>query len=159
MHCGPLRRMMKTVNKMIPRFIRKLIFGGSAKFRDYEVKILKATRSILPESDQAIFDAQLSGPLLIQRTNSDRMVAIFLEKPNESHKLMDCTASKMLTLMTLEHSTGRIDCSVFTHDGLLSTIEFNSSPKALSIQKIMIKKPTGRSLASEIDNFEHGSNE
>lgn len=111
------------------RFLSRLLYG-SPKRRPYEQQCLDWLRERLPETGQAVFDAQIADVGSLTRMYSDKLVE-FQPHDTAKLKLFPNTRAQMhaVRLWITTQSGETVRCDVIFHAGRIVNLEFNRPPR------------------------------
>ena len=142
------------------RLVRDLIYGGSHDFALHEAIILRHVRERLSPVNQAAMDEQMTHVDRVQRHNHKRMVTIWLEAPTDRLRLVQTSPDHCLAKLKVSSCGKRLSVAVMTHSGLMSSIEFSSTPGRctpvdFTVLDIAMNQPNP-GIAESIDREEHG---
>lgn len=124
---------------MIARLFKRLLYGGSNSLRAYEASCFRCLRNALSPEAQSILDSQLQAVELIQRFSDDKLVTLHLARgagetrhlfPNQAPELY---AAKMVISGEREK---RLLCEFVFHEGHISSLEFNRSPRKIDPEAV-----------------------
>jgi hypothetical protein len=137
-----------------------LIHGGSWTLRPYETRVIDETKSLLSATDARALEAQLDSLDHVKRTHADRMLTFYFQQAPALPKLADRSTEHCLARFRLSAGAAALTAQVFSHRGLLSSIEFAKDPKPLAGAAVLAvaRLPPGKkatSLADQIDAEEH----
>lgn len=116
---------------MIRRLLKRLLYGGSSSLRKLEASCLTCLRNALPPQAREILESQLHSIDLIQRFSDEKLVVFHLAEkqarlfPNRSPELY---AAKLIIPRKSQKS---LVCEFVFHEGRISSMEFNRSPRAI----------------------------
>ena len=141
------------------RLVRDLIYGGSHDVAPHEAVLLRHVRERLSPADQAAMDDQMTHVERVQRHNRERMVTIWLDSPADRMRLSQADPEHCLAKLKVSARGKRVTVAVMTHAGLMSSLEFSSTPEActpadFTIQEIALNQPDP-GIAESIDREEH----
>ena len=145
--------------RRIRRLGRRLLYGGFGRPREYETKVLETTIAALPARDARVLHRQVELIERLQRWNEDRMVIVGFEDKTALEQLQSTDADHCLAKLRLKGAAGSVTATVMTHRGILSSLEFRPSPRALKDQDVAVElrelhsAEPGAALA--IDQEEH----
>lgn len=117
------------------QLLRKLVFGGTRRFRDYELTCIVELRKKLPPDCASRLEAQLADERwLLQRSAKDRMVIFDFSRDQAGLTLMPNTEPELrVATVTLGSGSAAnaIKCDIVFHRGRISSLEFSDSPSHL----------------------------
>jgi hypothetical protein len=145
------------------RFLRKvgrfLLYGGFGGPKPYESRVLEATLAALGGADAETFEAQMKLIERMQRWNEDRMVILGFEDKSSVPRLTIASPNHCLAKVRLKGAFGSIPAAVVTHHGILSSLEFRTSPRVIRDNGFSVEitqlHATDAGIASAIDEEEH----
>lgn len=146
----------------LQRILDWMIYSGSLSFKPLEKSILDAITEKLDNKNSSIFKTQLEFVRLVQRTNENRMILIFLDKNTDVPTLENegdrvCIASASYKICDRHFLT-----NVFSHKGRLFSLETRSKIESKLLRlipneiNVKMKMKHQNSLSEEIDSEEHG---
>ena len=142
------------------RIGRRLVYGGTRRFRPYEALVLQHALPLLTAPDQEALRQQIAHVETIQRHLKDRMVAIFFGHAKaQLPRLTTTSEEECCAQVRLKASRTTVTASVILWDGLLRSIEFSRSPRGLDATTEVLSAALGgrpTKLAAAADRLEHG---
>ena len=111
---------------------RRFLYGGFGGPRPYEAELLDATAVALPDRDAVVLRQQVDLIERLQRWNDDRMVLLGFERKERVPKLENEATDHCLAKLRLRGDFGSVTARVMTHRGILSSLEFRPSPRAIT---------------------------
>lgn len=118
---------------MLRRFLRRLLYGGSSRFREYEGEILSYFVQHLPPHARDVIGLQLEAVETIQRFSEDKLVVVHLQS-TQLPLLANAQPELRVARVKLGDTAGKtLQCAVVFHEGKLSSLEFNRTPRGLAL--------------------------
>ena len=117
---------------MMRRLLRRLLYGGSSRFRDYEGQVLSYFVQHLPPPARGVVELQLGAVDTIQRFSEDKLVVVHLRS---THLPLLANRTPELRVARVKAGDGTrkpLQCAVVFHEGKLSSLEFNRAPRSLA---------------------------
>lgn len=152
---------MRALKRRLIRIGTFLLYGGTTRIRRYEQAILTRLLEMLSEGDRRALTAQLDSLDHLKRLHDDRMVTFYFFERSKLPLLGNTASALKLAAFRLIVGEPAIIAAVYAHKGLLSSIEFSRSPKALTapLQVTLASQPeAAHSIAQDVDAKEHGRN-
>ena len=152
---------MTSAGRLFQRAVSFLVHGGAFSLRDYESRILEAAAASLSVEDRAALQAQLQDLEHLKRLHADRMVTFYFFDRARLPLLSERGGSFCLAAFELRAGSGsKLRASVFSHEGILSSLEFKQPPLALAkaegFEVKLVARKAARSLSQSLDDEEHG---
>jgi len=152
---------VKDLKRALTRIWTFLVYGGSTHLRTYEKLLLDSILIALDSSDAAAIRAQLASLDHIKRQHNDRMVTFHFFEADRLPRISNRDGEHRLATYQLSGEAIKATVVLFSHRGLLSSLEFSKTPRALEGKHVAMEsaKAKGRafSLPQTIDRSEHGS--
>jgi hypothetical protein len=141
-----------------------LLYGGSRTLRDYELQLLDFIGRALSDADRRALGEQLASLDHLKRLHDDRMVTLYFRKPGALPRFSNQGLEQNLATAVMATGEERVRVTAVAHRGLLSSLEFRSSPARLEGRQLRLELVTGRrgkdgALAAELDGNEHAERE
>lgn len=119
-------------------WLRRLMYGGSARLRGYEAACLGAWSRSLPPEGREMLARQLSRFSMVQRQSADRVVTFYdmddpaAERwPRADLFPLDGEEQRVAAVWLRPADGKRLRCDVVLHQGRLSSLEFARAPAGL----------------------------
>ncbi|NLB54616.1 MAG: hypothetical protein GX811_02405 [Lentisphaerae bacterium] len=159
LNCKGKEKVRQKMNWM-KRLVCDLIYGGSHDIAPHEAMLLRQVRERLQPDDQAAMDDQMTHVERVQRHNHKRMVTIWLDAPEDRMRLSRKAPDHCLAKLKVSARDKHVTVAVMTHAGIISSIEFSSTPEActpanFTVQEIALNQPDP-GISGSIDSEEHG---
>jgi hypothetical protein len=158
-HTEVTNKVIKFASRWYRRTISYLIHGGSWYLRQYETLVLNTVAKSLSSEDASALSLQLENLDHIKRLHSDRMVTFYFLDTDKIPRLYISSSTHCIARYRLDSSGFTTNVALFTHLGILSSIEFTKSPEVLSsdseIKLVPILNKSNTSLTDTINQEEH----
>jgi len=146
--------------KIFTRLWTFMLYGGTRRLRDYEIKIINAVKMSMTKEDSETISIQIENLEHLKRLHDDRMVTFYFHGAERLPRLKNAGQEQKISKLTIEGNNKKINVVVVSHRGLMSSLEFNRSPTVLLGGGVSISAAKNRNvddynLASEIDAKEH----
>jgi hypothetical protein len=155
-----LRLQVIPLRRWLQRAASLAVHGGAWQLRAYESRILQAAADSLPAADAAVLRTQLQALEHLKRLHADRMVTFYFFDAAQLPRIS--LAGPELCIAQFRVKAAGIEglrASVVTHLGLLSSLEFSSSPAGLSavagFELLPVRGRKRSTVADDIDREEH----
>jgi hypothetical protein len=120
-------------------WLRRLMYGGSARLRGYEAACLGAWSRSLPPEGREVLAGQLARFSMVQRQSGDRLVMFhdlddrdYAGWPADTLFALRAQEQRAASVWLLSAQGGqRLRCDVVLHRGRLSSLEFARAPAPL----------------------------
>lgn len=144
---------------MLRWLLDRILYGGTSGFTEYETTVLQSVVDRMPLRDAASLRHQLESVSLVQRTCRGKMVIAFLQK-DDTTALSDTMDEHCLARVRFKSGVQNNCCSIVTHKGFLSSIEFQNTPgqiqaNGIEVLSIELRPKAYTSLADKIDKKKH----